>query len=130
MLPFKTSDEAVACYAPGKRIDHKHVNESGCANVSNRMSLFAALSGRHKVSLVSRRGDDSRAGRSMTNCLDAMTVGIQYESAVIVGVILRSKSGRSVVASSGRERRRVESVDGGAVGSTEADMCTWNRRSH
>ena len=102
-----------------KGIDHKDVNESGCANV-----------GRRKASFVSRRGDDSRAGRRVTNCLDAVTVGIQYESAVIVSVILRSKSRRSVVAPSRRERRRVESVDGGAVGSTEADMCTWNRRSH
>src|SRR5262249_30324956 len=47
-----------------------------------------------------------------------------------VGVILRSKSGRAVVAPSRRERRRVKSVYSGAVGSTETDMCTGNRRPH
>jgi hypothetical protein len=29
MSPSKTSNEAVACYAPGKGIDHKSVNDSG-----------------------------------------------------------------------------------------------------
>ena len=125
MSPSKTSNEAVACYAPGKRLDHKEVSESGCAQRSRRhhRSFFSPkLSGRHKASLASPRSDDSRAGRRMTNRLDAMTVGIQHESGVIVRVILRSKSGRAVVVPSRRERHRVESVNGGAVGSTEADM--------
>ena len=96
-------------------------------SLAHSMSPFAALSGRHKAS---RRGDDSRAGRRMTNRFDAMTVGIQHESTVIVGVILRSKSGRAVVAPSRRERRRVKGVNGGAVGSTEADVSTGNWRPH
>ena len=66
-------------------------------SLAHSMWPFAALSGRHKAS---RRGDDSRAGRRMTNRFDAMTVGIQHESAVIVGMILRSKSRRAVVAPS------------------------------
>ena len=99
-------------------------------SLAHSMSPFAALSGRHKASFASRRGDDSRAGRRMTNRLDAMTVGIQHEGAVIVDVILRPKSGRAVVAPSRRERRRVKSVNRGAIGSPEADMCTGNRRPH
>jgi hypothetical protein len=39
MSPSKTSDEAVACYAPGKGIDHKSVNDSGYA----RSTLMAEL---------------------------------------------------------------------------------------
>ena len=108
MLPFKTSNEAAACYAPGKKTDHKDVNQvvlEGLEYTIDRslehsMSPFAALSGRHKASFASGRGDDSRAGRRMTNRFDAMTVGIQHEGTVIVGVILRSKSGRAVVAPS------------------------------
>ena len=99
-------------------------------SLAHSMSPFAALSGRHEASFASRRGDDSRAGRRMTNRLDAMTVGIQHEGAVIVDVILRPKSGRAVVAPSRRERRRVKSVNRGAIGSAEADMCTGNRRPH
>src|SRR6516164_8517569 len=111
MSPSKTSNEAVACYAPGKSIDHNDVSESACArrsrihvdrSLAHRMSPFVALSGHHKASFASPRGNDSRACRRMTNRLDAMTVGIQHEGAVIVGVILRSKSGRAVVAPSRR----------------------------
>src|SRR6516165_493265 len=78
MSPSKTSNEAVACYAPGKRIDHKGVKESGGARRSRirRKSFFSPqdvafrrLSARD----TSRRsrGNDSRAGRRMTNRLDA-----------------------------------------------------------
>lgn len=66
----------------------------------------------------------------MTNRLDAMTVGIQHESAVVVGVILRPKPGRAVVAPPGRERCHVKSVNRGAVGSEEADVRAGNRRPH
>src|SRR5262249_51164950 len=38
----------------------------------------------------------------------------------------RSKSRRAVVAPSRRERGRVKSVNGRAIGSTKADMCAGN----
>jgi hypothetical protein len=66
----------------------------------------------------------------MTNRLDAMTVGIQRKGAVIVGVILRTKPGRAVVAPARRERRRVKSVNRGSIRSTEANMCAGYRRPH
>ena len=66
----------------------------------------------------------------MTNRLDAMTVGIQHKGAVIVGVILRPKPGRAVVAPPRRKRRRVKSVNRGAIWSPEANMCAGYRRPY
>ena len=99
-------------------------------SLAHRMSPFVALSGQHEAGFASSRGNDRRACRRMTNRLDAMTVGIQHEGTVIVGVISRSKSGRAVVAPSRRERGRVKSVNGRAIGSTKADMCAGNWCSH
>ena len=83
-----------------KRVLRESLEYTIDRSLEHSMSPFAALSGRHKARFASRRGDASRAGRRMTNRLDAMTVGIQHESAVIVGMILRSKSRRAVVAPS------------------------------
>jgi hypothetical protein len=66
----------------------------------------------------------------MTDCLDAMTVGVQHERAIVIGVIVRPKPGRAVVAPPMRKRRRVKGVDRGAVGSAKADMRAGYRCPH
>jgi hypothetical protein len=66
----------------------------------------------------------------MTDRLDTVTIGIQHEGAVIVGVIVRPQAGRAVVAPAARKRGRVKGVDRGAVGSAKADMGAGNGRSH
>ena len=56
MSPSKTSNEAVACYAPGKGIDHKSVNDSGCARSNlRRMSDLARLLAAHGSSYPSKK---------------------------------------------------------------------------
>jgi hypothetical protein len=57
LSPSKTSNEAVACYAPGKGIDHKSVNDSGCARSNlRRMSDLARLLAAHGSSYPSKKG--------------------------------------------------------------------------
>ena len=56
-----------------------------------------------------------RQFRSMAHRLDAVSVGIQHKCAVVVGVILRPKTGRAVVTSAFGERRRVKLLDGTAA---------------
>src|SRR5258708_2261236 len=72
----------------------------------------------------------ARVARRVTDRLDAMTVGIQHERAVIVGVIVRPKPRRAIVASPTRKRCRVKGIDRGAVGSAKADMCAGDGRPH
>src|SRR5207248_1380558 len=60
--------------------------------------------------------------RRVTDGLDVTTVRIEHERAVIVRVIVRSQSGRAVVASALRDRRLVERVDPFPVRGTEGDM--------
>src|SRR5205814_6927920 len=60
--------------------------------------------------------------RRVTDGLDVMTVRIEHERAVIVRVIVRSQSGRAVVASARRHRRLVERVDPFPVRGAEGDM--------
>src|SRR5215472_17558897 len=58
MSPFKTSNQAVACYAPGKRLDHKDVSEPGCtrrSRIHHRSFFSPKLSGRHEASHASPR---------------------------------------------------------------------------
>ena len=59
----------------------------------------------------------------MADRLDAMTVGILHEGAVIVGVIVRPKPWRTIVAPPAGKRSRVKGVDRRAVRSAETDMC-------
>ena len=66
----------------------------------------------------------------MADCLDAMTVGIQHEGAVVVGVIVRPQPGRAIVAPSSGKSRHMKGVDCRALGSAEADMRAWNGRPH
>jgi hypothetical protein len=54
--------------------------------------------------------------------LNAMTVWVQHESAVIVGVILGPQPRRTVVAPASSEGRRVKGVYRFAAGSAEAEM--------
>src|SRR5438445_5253069 len=66
----------------------------------------------------------------MADCLDAMTVWIQHEGAVIIGVIMRPKPGRAIVAPATSKRRRVKGVDRRAVGGAKADVGAGNGRPH
>src|SRR5215510_12858128 len=80
------------------------------------------------IALATR--DDGRAGRRVTDRLDAMAVRVQHEGAVVIGVIVRPKPGLAVVAPPMRKRHRVKSVDRGAVGSAKADMRAGNGGPH
>ena len=42
----------------------------------------------------------------MSDCLNAMTVGVQHKSAVIVGVVLGPQPGRTIVAPARGQTRR------------------------
>jgi hypothetical protein len=66
----------------------------------------------------------------MTDCLDAMTVWIQDESAVIISVILGPKTGRAIVLPAAGERRPVKGVDRRPIGGAEAEMRAGDRRPH
>jgi hypothetical protein len=74
--------------------------------------------------------NDGRATRRVTDRLDAMTVGIQHERAIVIGVIVRPKPRRAVVAPPTRKRCRMKGIDCGAVGSAKADMCAGDGRPH
>jgi hypothetical protein len=79
--------------------------------------------------LALARGEDHWARRRMADRLDAMTIWIQHESAVIVGVIMRPKPGRHRRAPTGK-RRRMKGIDSRAIGSEEAEMRAGNGRPH
>jgi hypothetical protein len=55
-----------------------------------------------------------------------MTVGIQHESAVIVGVIFGPQPWRTIVTPTSGERRFVKSVYRLTIGSAEAEMRAGN----
>ena len=63
----------------------------------------------------------------MAHCLNAMTVGVQHERAVIVGVILGSQPRDAIIAPASGKRRRIKGVYRRATGSAEAEMGTRNR---
>ena len=62
----------------------------------------------------------------MADCLNAMTVGIQHESAVIVGVIFGPQPWRTIVTPTSGERRFVKGVYRATIGSAEAEMRAGN----
>src|SRR5437660_8202928 len=76
------------------------------------------------------RSDEDWAGRCMTDRLDAMSIRVQHEGAVIIGVIMRPKPGRAIVAPATSKRRRVKGVDRRAVGGAKADVGAGNGRPH
>ena len=47
----------------------------------------------------------------MADRFDVVAVGVQHKSAIVVGMILRSRSRRAVVAAARGPRRLVESID-------------------
>jgi len=57
----------------------------------------------------------------VTDGLDVVAVGVEYERAVVVRVVL-ARAGRSVVARPGGQRRPVEGVARDAVVSRECDV--------
>ena len=58
----------------------------------------------------------------MADCLNAMAVGVQHESAVIVSVIFEPQPWRTVVAPASGKRRYVKRVYRLTIGSAEAEM--------
>src|SRR5262249_51815097 len=73
--------------------------------------------------------EDRRTLRRMAYGLDAVAVRIEYEGAVVVGVVVRAQPRRAVVASAFGQCRGVKSLDRLAIGSTEAEMRAGNGRS-
>jgi hypothetical protein len=64
----------------------------------------------------------------MADGLDAMSIGIQDERAVIVRVIVRPQPRPAIVAPARGKRRCVKRVNGRLIGGTDAEMGTGNRR--
>ena len=63
----------------------------------------------------------------MANRLDAVTVGIEHKSPVIIGVIVRPKPRPAVVAPAGSKRRRVKRIDRRAARRAKTQMRAGNR---
>ena len=64
----------------------------------------------------------------MTHRFDSMTIWIEYEGAVVVGVILWPEPRRAIIPSAGLKRRDVEVSHGPSARRTETDMGAWRRR--
>jgi hypothetical protein len=75
---------------------------------------------------LSPRGKYDWPLRRMADCLNAVTVGIQHESAVIVGVIFGPRPWRTIVTPASGERRFVKGVHRLTIGSAEAEMRAGN----
>jgi hypothetical protein len=65
----------------------------------------------------------------MAHRLDAMAIRIAYERAVVIGMVLRPKPGRSIIAAASRHRSGVKRAHRLPVRSAEAEMCPGNRSS-
>src|SRR5215468_2527258 len=63
----------------------------------------------------------------MSDGLDPITVGVDDEGGVVMGVILGPEARLSVVTTAGGERRRVEGIDGAPEGRAEADVSVERR---
>ena len=64
--------------------------------------------------------DSSR--RSVTDSLDIVPIGIEYEGAVVIGMIVRANAGSTVVSSAGRNRRVIEGIDCSAALGEDRDV--------
>jgi len=73
---------------------------------------------------ILKRNGGSSDGISLTAAisLDAIPLGIDREGSVVVGAIVHTQAGRTVVGASGAERRDMESIDGRACWRSEAEM--------
>ena len=58
----------------------------------------------------------------MADGLDIVAVGVEHEGAVVIRVIMRAQSWRSVVLPARGDRGRVKGIDSGAGGGGEGDM--------
>jgi len=65
----------------------------------------------------------------MAHRLDAMAIRIAYERAVVIGMVLRPKPGRSIIAAASRHRSGMKRAHRLPVRSAEAEMCPGNRSS-
>ena len=65
----------------------------------------------------------------MVDDLDAVSVGVEHEGAVIAGVANRSLAWRPVVLVAGGERGRVERAHGGVVAGGEGEVDVLGQRS-
>jgi len=54
--------------------------------------------------------------------LDTIPLGVDCEGSVVVGAIVHTQAGWTVVGASGAERRDMESIDGYAAWRSEAEM--------
>src|SRR4051812_26058673 len=64
----------------------------------------------------------SVSGRLMTDRLDVVSIGVEYESAIVVRVVVRAYAGLAVVAPAGGNRSRIERIDFLAVCRGECDV--------
>src|SRR6516162_8689008 len=58
----------------------------------------------------------------MTHHFDVVTVGVEHEGAVVVGVVVRARTGRAVIAPAGCECRGVERIDQRTLADAERDV--------
>src|SRR2546427_1040148 len=64
----------------------------------------------------------------MAHRLYSVSVGIDDECRIVVGMILQAYAGSSIVATTGDQRSVVKGTHGRAIGSAEADMHPRQRR--
>ena len=65
----------------------------------------------------------------MADRLDTMAIRIAHKRAVVVGMVLRSKPGRPIIAAAGCQRSGVKRAHRPPIGRAEAEMCAGNRGS-
>jgi hypothetical protein len=74
--------------------------------------------------------EHERGVRGMAHRLDAVTIGIEHECAIIVGVVLGSKSRCAIIPATGAKCGGVEILHRAATWGPEADMGSWHGRFH
>jgi hypothetical protein len=74
-------------------------------------------------------GNDHRHFRRMAHCLNAMAIRIADERTVVIGMVVRPKPRRPIIAPTGCQRRGVKRAHLRPIGCTEAEMSAGSRGS-
>jgi hypothetical protein len=87
---------------------------------SSRPTSFSANCAAKKTRIYS--GGDRTLIRCVANSLDIDPIGIKDKCTIVIWVIMRAKSGRTVIPSSGTERRLVEGVNSRPIRCCESNV--------
>jgi hypothetical protein len=70
----------------------------------------------------------SARGGLAAHGLDVMPIRIKHKGPMIIGIILWPRARRTIVAASGRKRRRIKGVDGRMIWCGKGHMCSRHHR--